>query len=1550
MTKNIDAISTSGEIKATHRRYLQSLLSVRDAKLNTAIQRAIDSTPLLDKGPYLEATPPYTPGSAIDDLVAEGVLSKGFLELASPALPSNRPLYVHQEKAIRKVRDGRNIVVATGTGSGKTESFLIPILDSLIREKENGTLTPGVRALLLYPMNALANDQLKRLRQLLLSYPDITFGRYTGDTEEFPDKAREVFSLLNIGEPMLPNELLSRVEMRESPPHLLLTNYAMLEYLLLRPRDMDLFPEGHDTWKFIAVDEAHVYDGAQGAEVAMLLRRVRDRVAPDRQIQCIATSATVGSSTDPDAVMSFATNLFGQPFEWIPNDETRQDLVIASRVQFVEGDQWGPLSANDFVEIAESSDREGAILAAASKFGNTFTTAHEALGVEASVVKMKKILGEVPLPFERVAESLFPGDSSAREGLKALVEIGSSLRGEDGSSPISARYHLFLRATEGAFACFSKSGPHIQFARHDSCPECSSPMFEIGSCKRCGGVHVIGHVSSDHGVTRLYPRKAKETNTWLVLSDSDGQIDEDEEASADGGTDPHGEARKLCMGCAAILDESSHECSSCGSNNIREVRRLNLKGEEIAGCLLCGGRGPSMVRTFDSGSDATGAVIATSLYQNIPASENSNEFSLPGEGRKLLSFSDSRQAAAFFAPYLQDSYEKLRRRRLIENGLEACSQFDDPIMFSDLSFATQKTAADVSTFPKSMTAQQQARVVEPWIMAEVTATDDRQSLEGVGLVSILMQHDPSWEAPLPLLALGLSQSESWSLLQELARSLRLQGAVTMPETVNAKDEIFMPRLGPIFVRESGPEAKRKVLSWLPGSNVNRRVDYVQRLLTVLGSDLDPKGLLRGVWSYFISPHSSIDWLKSSPQKGLGAVHQINHEALRFAKVDELNPAFRCDVCRRITPVSVRGVCPALGCEGTLQRFTPPSLNEDQDHYRVLYQSMNPVPLTAEEHTAQWTNIEAASVQKQFIRGEVNALSCSTTFELGVDVGELQAVFLRNMPPSTANYVQRAGRAGRRAGAAALAITYANRSSHDLSRFAEPEAVMSGAVRAPYVKLDNERIDRRHAHSIALAAFFRWFFETNNDYPRTAGAFFLGDENGSVAPVSLVKDFLSPVVPPSVKESLLRVIPESIHREIGVVTDSWVENLLQLLESVRSEIAGDVVSLTEMQIAAASEAKYKLAERYKQVGNTIKRRELLGFLATRNILPKYGFPVDSVELRTAYSGNAEGQKLDLSRDLAQAIYEYAPGSSVVAGGMMWTSRGLYKMPGRDLEEFNYRVCDRCGGFWQSREDVDPKCVHCGEISSRSSRRLTVPEFGFVAANDPTRPGQTRPKRSWSGGTHVLRHPENSREREIRIKSGTCSVKVGPRGRLVAISDGPGSSGYWICNWCGHGSTRDTSPKKPPAHDHLIKGTPCNGSATWLDLAHTYETDLLLMELHVPGLNTTKENWKSLLYAVLEAACDELEISRDDIGGSLSPTGASSWEIVLFDTVPGGAGHVLLIAEKFEKVLAAALKRVSSCDCGEETSCYGCLRSYGNQRDHDEISRGAALTILEKILQE
>jgi ATP-dependent helicase YprA (DUF1998 family) len=238
---SINPIAATKLISESYFSYLTTTFKLQNESLQNQFRANLTEKSRFIKGPILEATPEFEKGKNILELIDEGIIPQAFLRLNNDALPLERSLYKHQEIAIRKILAGkRNVVVATGTGSGKTESFLIPILSDLLGELSAGTLDPGVRALLLYPMNALANDQIKRLRELLKSCPEITFGRYTGETEQEFGKAYEKYIEVFEEEP-LKNELISRTQMKKTPPHILLTNYAMLEYLLLRPEDSVFF-------------------------------------------------------------------------------------------------------------------------------------------------------------------------------------------------------------------------------------------------------------------------------------------------------------------------------------------------------------------------------------------------------------------------------------------------------------------------------------------------------------------------------------------------------------------------------------------------------------------------------------------------------------------------------------------------------------------------------------------------------------------------------------------------------------------------------------------------------------------------------------------------------------------------------------------------------------------------------------------------------------------------------------------------------------------------------------------------------------------------------------------------------------------------------------------------------------------------------------------------------------------------------------------------------------------------------------------------------------
>ena len=1559
----MDVIATSALLSATYRRYLRSLLPVRDRALAAALAERIADSPLLTKGPILEATPPYRTGASLRDLIAGGVLHPAFARLGGPALPLDRPLYLHQEQAIRKTAAGRNVVVASGTGSGKTECFLLPVLSALTAEHAAGTLGPGVRALLLYPMNALANDQVRRLRQLLAGSPQITFGRYTGDTPERAREGTSLFEELNPGEPRLPGELLSREEMRDTPPHLLLTNYAMLEYLLLRPADLDLFEGKHGGhWRFVILDEAHVYDGAKAEEVGMLLRRLRERVSRSATgvqagLQAIATSATVGDQ--PRAVIGFAGKLFDLPFEWHDEDPSRQDLVGAQRAEIPAGPFWGPLGAADYLRLAGEDGNPVSELPALAGDPRPGADAVAALSREAALAKLRGLLARAPMPFTGLAREVFPGEPRqvAEAALAAMVTLGARMRDPAGTPVLSARYHLFARATEGAFTCLTPAGPHVSLARHEICPDCRGAVFEFGCCKRCGAVHLAGTIDRDAAGERFTSRVIRgDRRAWLLLGEAQDAADEDDETLEDADAATATDSM-LCGRCGALLpglpsdgaaaprDGSAFDGRApcgCAAENLRPVHRLAAGSGAPRGCLACGARGTGMIRLFESGNEAAAAVLATALYQALPPADDLA--GRPGGGRKLLAFSDSRQAAAFFAPYLEASHSLVQQRRLILDGVARATARDATCTVDDLIEETAAAAGDAGVFGRRESRQGRRREAARWVMRELVALDERQSLEGLGLLQVGLDRDPSWPPPRPLLDLGLTGEECWLLLAELLRTLRLQGALTMPEEVDPADEMFDPRRGPIYVRGDGAEARLKVLSWLPTRGINKRLDYLRRLLAALdgrqagGAAPEPREVLDGCWRALTASRDG--WLRSAALPRIGQVHQVDHSWLTLAPGAADGEVWRCDVCRRLSAVSLRGVCPTLGCTGRLV----PARTDDDEHYRALYRQTAPVSLTAREHTAQWTGLEASDIQQRFLAGEVNVLSCSTTFELGVDVGALSAVLLRNMPPSTASYIQRAGRAGRRTDTAALVVTFAQRRSHDLSRYQAPEAMLTGQVRAPYVPLGNPRIDRRHAHSVALAAFFRDAKENGGQEWKTAGDFFLPAPGSHDAPCQRVRGFLTPV-PSEVTGALLAILPAQVQARLGIAGGSWVAELCGLLDQVRAELTQDVATFEERRREAFEARRSDLAARFERSINTITRRPLLGFLANRNILPKYGFPVDTVELRTAHCDSQVGSRLELSRDLSVAIHEYAPGSELVAGGVLWRSAGIYRLPGRELITRSYTVCRGCQHYREGGDDLEPACTACGRPADGPVREYCVPEFGFVADPRTGKPGSVPPQRSWNGAVHVVSLGTELAETRWQAPTGALAwCHSGTRGRLVSLAEGPGGSGFLICDWCGWGGPNHG--RAPRSHVDPLRGKPCTGPLRWRSLAHTYETDILRLRLDAPGLDT-RAQWHTVLYALLEGAAEGLEISRGDIGGVVHAGADGSSGLVLFDTVPGGAGSALRIASSLDQAVAAALRRVGSCDCGLETSCYGCLRTPGNERHHEDLSRGAALTVLESL---
>lgn len=1523
-------LTSANQIAEDYRTYLRSLLSINDEILAAELTERLMKDEAFSKGPFLQSTPNYRKGNSLLDLIEEGILPETFMKFESEQLPLNRKLFTHQEKAMRKARASRNYIVSTGTGSGKTESFLLPIFASLADEIQSKTLSPGIRALLLYPMNALANDQLKRLRQLLAKVPEITFGRYIGDTLKGATEAEQNFNILNPGEVRLKNELLSREEMQESPPHILITNYAMLEYLLLRPADMTLFEGRHgNKWRFIVVDEAHVYDGARGSEMAMLIRRLQRRVIQAQSLQCIATSATVGSDTNPKSVTDFASNLFGQKFEWSEEDETKQDLVKAE-FEAGQGTEWSGLHPSDYVELSKADDWRAALKQLLKDdVPSERVLLEDKLVNESSILQVKKLLSDGALDFQELLKEM--GNDWDATSLNSLIAFGARVKDSSGTPLLAVKYHLWIRSSEGAFTCLNPERPHVRLSRAELCDQCERPCFEFGACMRCGTVYLVGtEVVQDNKLVF----KAKVTNfeepTWLALTKkvrSDDEDDEiwDEESIA-------GSSQVLfCGDCGAFSSLGHNVCGKCESNNLRSALRVETHSRNIVGCIACGSKSSGQVRLLDSGSDASAAVLATSLYQALP-SEIGEQGEKRGGGRKLLVFSDSRQGAAFFAPYLDTTYQKLIQRRLILESLkDEYDRTSEPVRVGDWVASTIQLATKHGYFNRKATRQEKEREVGLWIAQELIAFDQRQSLEGLGLIKISLVK-PEIQIPQGFKDLGLSEGQAMDLFSALIDSVRKQGAITMPFGVDHADEAFKPRLGPIYVRVK--KSGSKILSWVPSQGSNRRHDYLSKVLKSLDSDESPTTLLEKLWKFITREDPG--WLIDSlHHKVHGVLHQVNHELLEVIPVDR-DRLFQCRLCAQISSININNVCNSYRCNGELVEFVKSS--QQLNHYERLYSSLLPIPMKVEEHTAQWQAYEASDIQNKFIRGDVNTLSCSTTFELGVDVGELQTVFLRNIPPSTASYVQRAGRAGRRTSSAALVLAFAQRRNHDLSRYSDPKEMISGVVKPPIIPLENDRIDRRHAHSVVIAAFFREMFHRKSLTWSQVGDFFAplpGEPNA----VSLMEEFLISHHEP-LHNTLSDLLPNSVAEKIGLENGEWKAFLLNLLKLVAEEVNSEI-DYFEAERKRAFEAG-RNSDVYGRIIRTLRTRQLIGFFGARNILPKYGFPFDVVELRTS-SNAALGAKLDLSRDLSQAIYDYAPGHGIVAGGVIWKSAGIYRLPGRDLVSGRYAECSSCSYFEHSVADLSPQCGECG--SNRVIQKYVVPEFGFIAEKNPVKVGGQPPVRSWNGSTYFVKSGDLIDIDSVgnQTKGNLLKLTATERSTLMAVSVGKAKTGFLVCDSCGRGLNPEG--RIPPQHDHAWKEEKCKGILRRVMLAHLYETDVLQIELLNQGFITSEKIWSGM-YGILESASDLLQISRDDIDGTISFTSGSA-RIYLFDTVPGGAGCVLRIGASFKSILEHASKRLSYCECSPETSCYACLRNYRNQIRHDQLSRGLSLEFVGQI---
>lgn len=1544
----------SKTITEQYRRYLSTVFQIRNPEYRDQFTEQLAEASMLASGPYLDVHDHFTSGATPRELTAQGVLPRSFLRLG---FVHDRPLYMHQEQAVRRVLEGRNIVVSTGTGSGKTESFLIPILAELARQYEEGRLGDGVRALLVYPMNALANDQVERMRTLLADFPEITFGCYTGQTQHDRERALNEYRKLNHGASPAVNELISRDEMKQHPPHLLITNYAMLEYLMVRPGDSVFF--SHDTWRFVVMDEAHTYRGSTGIEVAMLLRRLQASLR-GQDLQYILTSATLGAEDENQAVADFASDLCNSRF-------AMEDVIRGQRTPVPAAQDPLDVPAALYSELRQRLEQgldEAALGDALLREQPAWRLRPDAPMFDMVHRDRRYWMLRNALTKPRNVEELAGECGMTVEEIADFVDIAARCE-KDGVRLFDARYHMFLRATESVFVTLGEE-PRLFLKRQHTWINArgqEQAVFEACTCSACHALYLMGALDEDRCLKQHTMDDA--ADVYYL-----GKVDIGRDEDSDMDTPDVAEATcMICAICGHVRKTAVRGETTCIHGTAYETPATHIRTKEgvrsVKRCVACEAvNNYGVLRSFFSGQEAVTSVIATALFRALPSTEIQTRVEMPADdfgfgfsggeettrevqrAKQFLCFSDSRQASAYFATYMDATYRKLLYKRLMNETMQQVRHGTNLTMFSELlrdQFLSHGVLQDAT----------QRAEKESWkaIMAETADQSAGASLYSMGLFALGVMGEELTANP----NLNLSREELTTLINVLLQSMLQDGALALPVVMTEEDRSFFSHTAtPCTYCLSGSAKQKNLRGFVPSRAhmSNKRLDYLTRVLARTVPDFaqgNLRPLLEALWNLMQG--------RMRLFKLVGDGYQLEAGRLKVLRPERW---YRCDKCRHLTPFCVRQVCPTYGCGGQLQLTDPAQALQD-NHYWNLYHSMDLRPLRIREHTAQLDRNTAYEYQQAFKEKRLDVLSCSTTFEMGVDVGSLETVFMRNMPPLPSNYAQRAGRAGRSRNSAAFALTFCNRSNHDFACFADPIPMITGEVHAPRFSICNEKIAIRHLYASALACFWAKY----PDYFKTVKCMAEQTKERGLDGVSLLQDYLRSK-PAEVREYLRAFLPDALYQRFGCEDFAWVDSLLGPTE-------GKLTMAVEDYLYEVNTLRTAIEEAFAQERSTgyllqrvrnYEREDVLSFMSRRNIMPQYGFPVDTVPLMVAGHTKEASYGVELERDLAIAIAEYAPGSEVVANGQLFTSRYIRKVPRIGWKMYDYVTCEACGTL-NIELHVDKRshpslarCHVCDEpMNNDQQRTFLVPAFGFSTdPNDVRKPGLIRPQRSFRSEVAYVGYRAQTSLQEMSIANSRVSVQYAEKDEMAVLN----RSNFYVCENCGY-TEKNLGFIRTIEQKHVMpSGRSCvQDKLHRYSLGYRFETDVFQIRFLDGQLRVAQESqaW-SVLYGVMRGVTAVLGLEEQDVQGCLQcyrhpETGEYCYGLIFYDATPGGAGHVkrLLDASVLKQVLHSALQLMQRCTCGGasgDASCYTCLRMYRNQKHHDQLKRKYVIDFIRQLL--
>jgi len=1726
---------TIEKLHGSLREYIEATYHISARSLIKQREQLLNRSGVIYQVPYLESTPRYQTG---ESFAAMKGLPPAALELFSKLAQAEGqlprllydPPYKHQSDSIRhSLIDGKNLVIMTGTGSGKTESFLLPILGKLAREAQDNAngfrQRPAMRALVLYPMNALVNDQLGRLRSLFgdprlvelfkqLAGRPPRFARYTSrtpyagvrtakkdsrklksfdefyvevlrqtqseDSGEQQEAQRLLAALKERGKwPAKPDlaawlgakgarwqdgktgafvravtlpddsELLTRHEVQAAPPDLLVTNYSMLEYMLMRPIERPIFDhtrewlaENPDETFLVVLDEAHLYRGAAGAEVGLLMRRLRDRLGiPRDRFQVICATA---SFRDHEYAPDFGAQLSGVSAEtFVPitgSLDLREHNAAGSAK---DAEILAHINLDEYYN-AETDEGRLAVIGPLLAFRQT-TGDHPP---EVALYHALKDFGPMgllinstmkeALPISELGPTLFPETPDKTDAaVSVLMALGSIARLDpDTPGLLPCRIHNFFRGLPGLWVCMDpdcdeitddqKSGicgkMYSQPSR-ERC-DCGARVLELYTCRNCGTAYARAYTDDVDTPSALWPEAGRrlrmaggETSPLLpldLLLEEPARDDLAEPADYDLET---GRLNPKMAGPRMRTVFIRHERLSDAVDEDDETDTSYDRRGLFVPCAVCGKDarfGRTSVQDHQTkGDQPFQALVACQIQIQPPGPEKSSRFA-PLRGRKVLAFSDSRQVAARLAPNLQMYSVRDSLRPLVAWGyskLQTVEAIQPNLSLEDLYLAVLLASKElrVRLRPELKGSENfDAEIaVEEAVLGGSTKTD-------AGLQSLwidIRNEDPP-EALLDNIITSVRDRflgfEALALASIVERAKHVAAIEKLP-AIPGFAETLEAKIGLVRAWLRCWQGKGFWLSRMPGTWWRRPRSEG----TSIGGD---KGKFQKAMSNVIKDNAArkLFWDKWLPVL-LGIFTQDMGGGMRRLRGSELSLLFggewvHCRNCKSVNRPAP-GILHCLDCGSediaSLDPETDPVFLARKGFYRKpVLEALGepprqPMALIAAEHTAQ---LNAPQNEDVFSKAEenellfqdialklrgrqstaVDILSSTTTMEVGIDLGALSGVALRNMPPGRANYQQRAGRAGRRGNAVATVVSFGSADSHDEHYFSEPDGMIRGDVVDPKLTLDNPEIARRHIRAYLLQSYHQDRLPEVDPSQRHDLFSVLGSVSEFRNGDSLLNrdDFAAWLAE---NEALLRQrisdwIPEQLTEDDRTsLLEQMKDDCLKAIDEAIRPGPGESEADPDEDGDEAEEAPEEGEERPQQASNPGK---LLDRLLYCGILPRYAFPTDVATFhvfdRERSTRFRPIMRFAPSQGLPIALTQYAPGKQVWIAGKCYTSGAIYSVMAD--ERYNaweskrvYMECSECGfartfNFGEVTRDETRDCEACGGDETFGPARYWMRPPGFahpIALDEVTSPDDM---------------PETSYATRAKLTMGTPEDDAGwvqanerirvlrARQHLLVSNTGPNRDGYTYCTKCGRiEASSDPQPqlamphRKPYPDDddkQICDGT---GPSRHIVLGTDFITDIALFSMRVvaplklkPGQYPTDVALRTVSEALAKAACQLLEIETGELMAeyrpALTPDGTSGLEaeIFLYDTLPGGAGFASQLAGRGIELYQRALHLMKTCPEDCDASCYRCLRSFKNKFEHSLLDRHVGAELLEYLL--